>query len=532
MATDKDYLQDIILEMMQSNEHMIKLDKSAILSNSYLNDINANAWSSFEQLNTIAEILSNKSESEIDKENNQSENTDIFKSIQLNTYNIFDRLEWLTRFITKSSSRSLWEAQEQKNMQERMLKALSKDGGDDKNGKSTKAKGDKGGLGIFGIFGMIGSALMTMFSFIFEPKSILSFAKTIAGNLLKLFGKFSWILLIAGLFNGITDGWNEWKKTGNLKEALIKGLTGFLKVLSFGLIDEKTVRESLDKITKWFDEIWISVKNFFSDPKAAISKWWAETTGEGGLLTTIFASLESAWVWIKETFSDFKESLTKKWQELIQDPDGIVGKIFSVFKGVKEWIELIFKNPIEGLTVLWNNLFQKGGFYDLLFVPINAVIDWVGKKFGWIDKDAPEFNLGDILRDWFDSMLEWLAKKSDFVIPGSGNNLRKLKFNPGEMPNADEQVLAANKSATENDNAANTFSGFDETGSSPNTTSLSQVQADYAKAKNKAANGAGGANASVNSKSTNTINSSNSNQNVNIFPSPHIDRTDNSVFAW
>jgi len=531
MATDKDYLQDIILEMMQSNEHMIKLDKSAILSNSYLNDINANAWSSFEQLNTIAEILSNKSEigSEIDKENNQSDDTDIFKSIQLNTFNTFEQLSKLIQIMSGKTGKDLEDALEQKNMQERMLKALSKGGGDDKDGKSTKAKGGKGGLGIFG---MIGSALMTMFSFIFEPKSILSFAKTIAGNLLKLFGKFSWILLIAGLFNGITDGWNEWKKTGNLKEALIKGLTGFLKVLSFGLIDEKTVRESLDKITKWFDEIWISVKNFFSDPKAAISKWWAETTGEGGLLTTIFASLESAWVWIKETFSDFKESLTKKWQELIQDPDGIVGKIFSVFKGVKEWIELIFKDPIKGLTVLWNNLFQKGGFYDLLFVPINALIDWVGKKFGWIDKDAPKFNLGDILRDWFDSMLEWLAKKSDFVIPGSGNKIRKLKFNPGEMPNADEQVLAANKSATENDNAANTFSGFDETGSSPNTTSLSQVQADYAKAKNKAANGAGGANASVNSKSTNTINSSNSNQNVNIFPSPHIDRTDNSVFAW
>ena len=515
--TDKDYLQDVILEMMQSNEHMIKLDKSAILSNSYLNDINANAWSSFEQLNTIAEILSNKSEigSEIDKENNQSDDTDIFKSIQLNTFNTFEQLSKLIQIMSGKTGKDLEDALEQKNMQERMLKALSKGGGgDDKDSKSTKAKGGGGGLGILG---MIGSALMTMFSFIFDPKSILSFAKNIAGNLLKLFGKFSWILLIAGLFNGITDGWDEWKKTGNLKEALIKGLTGFLKVLSFGLIDEKTVRESLDKITKWFDEIWISVKNFFSNPKAAISKWWAETTGEGGLLTTIFASLESAWVWIKETFSDFKESLTTKWQELIQDPDGIVGKIFSVFKGVKEWIELIFKNPIEGLTVLWNNLFQKGGFYDLLFVPINAVIDWVGKKFGWIDTDAPEFNLGDILRGWFDSMLEWLAKKADDIFAGSGNKIRKLKFNPGEMPNADEQVLAMNKSATESYNASQELPSIE----SVTGESLSDVQVKLAKATNEAANGAGGSNASVNSKSTNTINSSNSNQNVNIFPSPH-----------
>lgn len=61
--------------------------------------------------------------------------------------------------------------------------------------------------------------------------------------------------------NGLIEGIKEYQKTGDLSEAVIKGLGGFLEVLTLGLIDEDSIRD----IKKSFEDFWIKVKEDWDD---------------------------------------------------------------------------------------------------------------------------------------------------------------------------------------------------------------------------------------------------------------------------
>lgn len=56
--------------------------------------------------------------------------------------------------------------------------------------------------------------------------------------------------------NGLVEAIKEYQKTGDMSEAVIKGLGGFLEVLTLGLIDEDSVRS----IQKSFEDFWVKVK--------------------------------------------------------------------------------------------------------------------------------------------------------------------------------------------------------------------------------------------------------------------------------
>jgi hypothetical protein len=80
--------------------------------------------------------------------------------------------------------------------------------------------------------GLLSSSILTAIKSVFS-----------VGNLLKVVSKvFAPALIIGSLFNGIMDGFDAWKKTGSISEALIAGVGGVLKFLSFGLFDQNTVR--------------------------------------------------------------------------------------------------------------------------------------------------------------------------------------------------------------------------------------------------------------------------------------------------
>ena len=120
---------------------------------------------------------------------------------------------------------------------------------------SNKSGLDLGGLGKFGalgglfgglfgglgkllgpIFKGISSALMTGLLTIFKP-----------ANILRLLGRFFLpALIIGGLVNGIIDGFNEWKKTGSIKEALIAALGGFVEVISLGFFGKEDVERAIE----------------------------------------------------------------------------------------------------------------------------------------------------------------------------------------------------------------------------------------------------------------------------------------------
>jgi uncharacterized membrane protein YgcG len=121
---------------------------------------------------------------------------------------------------------------------------------------------DEGGGFLSGIFDMLKNGLFSAAKFIFNPK-----------NLMKVIGKLALpLLIISTLFSGITDGFKKYQETGSLSDAIVAGLGGMLKFLTFGIFDENTIKDIfatlngvfkpvIDTISGIFD----SIKGFFKN---------------------------------------------------------------------------------------------------------------------------------------------------------------------------------------------------------------------------------------------------------------------------
>jgi len=80
---------------------------------------------------------------------------------------------------------------------------------------------------------------------------------------------FPLLALAASLGAGIIDGMEEWKESGDIKEAIIQGLGGVLSFLTFGLLDAETVRPLVDEIDRIFVR---PIVEFFEDIAMGIQK--------------------------------------------------------------------------------------------------------------------------------------------------------------------------------------------------------------------------------------------------------------------
>jgi hypothetical protein len=123
--------------------------------------------------------------------------------------------------------------------------------------KAPSKKGEEsadGGGFLSGILGFLGEGLMKAVKFLFNPKNILKFISKIALP----------AMIIGSLVSGIMDGFNEFAESGDIGEALIKGLGGVLSFLSFGLFDAETVRSVVDAVSGFVDDyITEPVEKFF-----------------------------------------------------------------------------------------------------------------------------------------------------------------------------------------------------------------------------------------------------------------------------
>jgi hypothetical protein len=133
-------------------------------------------------------------------------------------------------------------------VQEKELKLLEeiRDGLGGKTGGVEKVKPEKasgGGL-MDTITGFLGEGFMTAIKTMFSPM-----------NILKALGKIFAIGMIVGsLFEGITDGFDEYMKTGSIGKALIAGLAGIVDFLTFGLFDKDAIKEVIGDFSSWIGE--------------------------------------------------------------------------------------------------------------------------------------------------------------------------------------------------------------------------------------------------------------------------------------
>ena len=92
----------------------------------------------------------------------------------------------------------------------------------------------------------------------------------------------------------------------------------------------------------------------------------------------------------------------------------IVSGLFGMVQSAVNWVALLFEDPKTALSDLWTGLLETLGFagkglLDILWFPINTIVDWATKKFGWRDEDAPKFNLRETITGWVTDFWTWLT---------------------------------------------------------------------------------------------------------------------------
>jgi hypothetical protein len=205
--------------------------------------------------------------------------------------------------------------------------------------------------------------------------------------------------------------------------------------------------------------------------------------------------------------------------------------IKNVITGVYDWFTMVFTNPGEALSSLWNNLVGKGGLMDLLFAPIDALVDWVTKALGFREEDAPKFNLGDVFRSIWNTIIDWVASIVETIpiVGGKGAGyIRELKAESatvdlGKMgaAKAEPKLVAEVQKASEGNDSGDSLNN--STAGKRNTETAAQMVQDTAM-MNAGEAGAGGGRNSGGSGSMSTTNTV-----MNISNGKLPDRTDWTV---
>lgn len=116
-----------------------------------------------------------------------------------------------------------------------------------------------------------------------------------------------------------------------------------------------------------------------------------------------------AWVVGKFGFDETSEAISSfSFTDLFKN---MTSGIFGFLSDAVEWVNTLFTDPTTALSKLWNAYVGEGGVLDILWTPVSLAIDWVTKKFGWRDEDAPTFNLLSYIKDVWGKVRETVIEK-------------------------------------------------------------------------------------------------------------------------
>lgn len=231
--------------------------------------------------------------------------------------------------------------------------------------------------------------------------------------------------LIEGDFTGAFDSiWNT-----------IKGITDFLARTVDNIIqiflpttEDGFVSNKFLEVFNWTEKTFNNIRNKLSEGITSIgdgvtSAW--ETV-------TNFFSVET----ISGSFNYVKDGI---WNSLTGFTESLVNGFNDAFS------LLTFKNLVDGVLGVGK------GLLDMIWDPINTIIDWTAKKFGWRDDDAPKFNLRETITDWVTDFFSWFTGflpniskvASDLTASVTSMLPEWLKKSLGLVPpDADAEVIA------------------------------------------------------------------------------------------
>lgn len=100
------------------------------------------------------------------------------------------------------------------------------------------------------------TSLFAAFKVIFNPK-----------NLLRVLTRVGPIALLAGAIFAGFQGWKKFFETGSFKEGMIEAWGTMLDMMTFGLVNEESVREVFDSLEDFFKPVTTTISNIFSGIK-------------------------------------------------------------------------------------------------------------------------------------------------------------------------------------------------------------------------------------------------------------------------
>jgi len=276
--------------------------------------------------------------------------------------------------------------------------------GDFENAKELILKNWKGvAAAIGGFFVLFGGTIMSAVGGIFKSiKAIGGFLGKFGKVLGKLFVPFTVIMGAVSFITGFIDGFKEEGIIGGLQEG-IKNLFDNLVAAPLDLLKDGVA--------------WILGKMGFENA--------AETVGAfsfsdlfSSMFDSVFGFIGSSVDWVKGKFSELAETIPE---------------IFST---------------------MWSGLFGEGGLYDMLFAPIDMVVNWVSGMFGF---EIPEdgFSLREFIGNQISAITDYIRGLFDFDFFGGDE---ELAAPPEVAMNAtDEEIMAQARS-----NVEGFFGGVDE----------------------------------------------------------------------
>lgn len=149
---------------------------------------------------------------------------------------------------TNNVSEEEMEAARAQTEQTDLLRQLVNNTGGEKPKVEAPSEGKSGGM-LDGIMGMFSGGFMSAISKLFNPAMMLKVITKV----------FAPLAIIGGVVNGIMDGFKEFSESGDIGEALIAGLGGFLDFLTFGLINKDTLKNVYQSLKESMDALFGSI---------------------------------------------------------------------------------------------------------------------------------------------------------------------------------------------------------------------------------------------------------------------------------
>lgn len=291
------------------------------------------------------------------------------------------------------------------------------------------------------------TAVLTNFSNAF--RSAVSAANIRIVEVFQNFGNW-----IRGLLSTASTGINRLGPVGRLLTSSIGSIVTMVQSISKTFIDATktlaTIVRTAGGITTGFSRIFNLLRSFGSAianisrvvgrlfaPVAVIITLFDTVRGaidgyaEGGILGGLegaingfFTSLITkpldlikdavAWVIGKLGFDETADAIRSfSFTELFTD---MTGAVFGYIRSAVDWVKTLFTDPVEALRQLWEAYVGvANSVADLLFMPINAAITWIRRKFGWSDEDAPAFSIREIIDEWVEDVKTWVRNIFSFL---------------------------------------------------------------------------------------------------------------------